>query len=75
MHGHIYLYVHFKDGTLKTWKAHNLIFLLESYKRCRLVKTNLQDQFEVREKVKYSRRTEPFNEYMDSRYKNICTTG
>lgn len=29
-------------NTLKTWKAHILIFLLESYKRCRLVVTLLQ---------------------------------
>jgi hypothetical protein len=28
-----------KDGTLKTWNAHILIFLLESYRRCRLVVT------------------------------------
>jgi hypothetical protein len=37
--------------TLKTWKAHILIFLLESYKRYRLEETELQGQFEVHEKT------------------------
>lgn len=39
--------------TLKTWKAHILIFLLESYNRCRLEETELQDRFAVHEKVDY----------------------
>jgi len=37
-------------NTLKTWKAHILIFLLESCKRCKLVETEMHDKFEAREK-------------------------